>query len=155
MVVIVFSTSIPPLAEASTAYLVSTRDHFNKFGNVLVSDRHYEPFNFADLGCPQEVVIYVHGVWTARDENDEMKKEVFENAIEASDRAKLSLESLGYTFPVIGFSWDSDTDLSENGWRNAEIIAKENGPKLAQFTVDLKDVLKQSSALLPILSEQG
>jgi Alpha/beta hydrolase of unknown function (DUF900) len=148
MVVIVFSASIPALAEASTAYLVSTRDHFDKFGNVLVSDRHFEPFDFADLGCPQEAVIYVHGVWTARDEDDEMKKEMFENAIEASDRVRLSLKSLGYTFPVIGFSWDSDTDLSENGWRNAEIIAKENGPKLAQFTVDLKERCPQTTIII-------
>ena len=62
MVVIVFSTSIPSWAEPSTAYLVSTRDYFDKFGNVLVSDRPYKPFDFADLGCPQEAVVYVHGV---------------------------------------------------------------------------------------------
>jgi Alpha/beta hydrolase of unknown function (DUF900) len=145
MVVIVFSTSIPSRAEASTAYLVSTRDHFDKFGNVLVSDRPYEPFDFADLGCPQEAIIYVHGVWTARDENDEKANRMFENAIEVSDRIRLSLNSSGYKFPAIGFSWDSDTDLSENGWRNAKVIAKENGPKLAQFTVDLKERCPQTT----------
>ena len=145
IVVILFSTSIASWAEPSPAYLVSTRDHFDKFGNMLVSDRPYEPFNFADLGCPQEAVIYVHGVWTARDENDEMEQGMFENEIEASDRIRLSLNSLGYTFPVIGFSWDSDTNLSENGWRNAAVIAKENGPKLAQFTVDLKERCPQTT----------
>jgi hypothetical protein len=41
---------------------------------------------------------------------------MFENAIEVADRIRLSLNSLGYMFPVIGFSWDSNTDLSENGW---------------------------------------
>jgi hypothetical protein len=145
IVVILFSTSIASWAEPSPAYLVSTRDHFDKFGNMLVSDRPYEPFNFADLACPQEAVIYVHGVWTARDENDEMEQRMFENEIEASDRVRLSLDSLGYTFPVIGFSWDSDTNLSENGWRNAAVIAKENGPKLAQFTVDLKERCPQTT----------
>lgn len=139
MIVIIFSTSISSWAEPPAAHLVSTRDHFDKFGNVLVSDRPYEPFNFANLGCPQEAVIYVHGVWTARNENDEIAKGMFENAIEVSDRVRLSLNSLDYTFPVIGFSWDSDTDLSESGWHNAEIVAKENGPKLAQFIVDLKE----------------
>jgi hypothetical protein len=54
IVVIVLSTSNPSRAEASTAYLVSTRDHFDKFGNMLISDRPYEPFDFGDLGCPQE-----------------------------------------------------------------------------------------------------
>jgi hypothetical protein len=62
ILVIVFSTCIPSGAEASTAYLVSTRDHFNKFGNMLISDRPYEPFDFGNLGCPQEAVIYIHGV---------------------------------------------------------------------------------------------
>ena len=133
------------MAEPSTAHLISTRDHFDKFVNRIVSNRLYEFFNFAELGCPQEVVIYVHGVWTARDEDDEKAQRMFENAIEASDRAMLSLNSLGNTFPIIGFSWDSDTDLSENGWRDAEIIAKENGPKLAQFTVDLKERCPQAT----------
>ena len=96
-------------------------------------------------GVHRKAVIYSHGVWTARDEDDEMNRGMFENAIEVADRVRLSLNSLGYTFPVIGFSWDSDTDLSENGWRNAEIIAKENGPKLAQFTVDIKERCPQTT----------
>jgi hypothetical protein len=145
LLVIMISLGIISWAEPSTAQLVSTRDHFDKFGNKLVIDRPYEPFDFANLGCPQEVVVYVHGVWTARDKEDEVNEEMFENAIEVSDRARLSLQSLGYTFPVIGFSWDSDTDLSPSGWDKAKIIAKENGPKLAQFIVDLKERCPQTT----------
>jgi hypothetical protein len=105
--IIISSLSITAWAEPSTINIVSTRDH------VLVSDRPYEPYDFRNLGCTQEVLIYVHGVWTARDKNDEETERMFENAIEVFDRARFSLESLGYTFPVIGFSWDSDTALSQ------------------------------------------
>jgi hypothetical protein len=42
---------------------------------MLISDVPYEPFYFGDLGCPKEPVIYIHRVWTARDEDDEMNKE--------------------------------------------------------------------------------
>jgi esterase/lipase superfamily enzyme len=59
------------------------------------------------------------------------------------DRARLSLGSLGYSSPIVGFSWDSDTKISNDGWNNAQIIAKENGPKLAQFVVDLKEKCPQ------------
>jgi hypothetical protein len=145
VVIIISSISIISWAEPSTALIVTTRDHFDKSGNVLVSDRPYEPFDFENLGCPQEAVVYVHGVWTARDKDDEVSEGMFENAIEASDRARLSLESLGYTFPVIGFSWDSDTEVSQIGWNDAKTIAKENGPKLAQFIADLKEGCPQTA----------
>ena len=58
------------------------------------------------MGCSQEqeVVIYLHGVWTAKDRTDEVAKQMFENVPEIVDRARLSLESLGYMFPVIGLA---------------------------------------------------
>ncbi len=75
---------------------------------------------------------------------------MFENAPEIFERAKLSLENSGYTFPVIGFSWDSDTniDTEGEGWNYAKIIAKENGPKLAKFILDLKDKCTQTKIRL-------
>jgi hypothetical protein len=104
------------------------------------------------LGCSQEqereVVIYVHGVWTAKDRTDEVAKQMFENLPEIVDRARLSLDSLSYGFPVIGFSWDSDTEISSSGWNYAKIIAKENGPKLAQFILDLKESCPQNEIRL-------
>lgn len=145
LAMIVSIISIISWAVPSAAQVVSTRDHIDTSGNMLVFDRAYEPFDFANLGCPQEAVVYVHGVWTARDKEDEVQEGMFENAIEASDRARLTLGSLGYTFPVIGFSWDSDTELSESGWQSAKIIAKENGPKLAQFMVDFKERCPQTT----------
>jgi hypothetical protein len=103
-VIIIAPLSITVWSEPSTINIVSTRDHFDKSGNVLVSDRPYEPYDFGNLRCTQEVLVYVYGIWTARDKDDEAIKGMFENAIEVSDRARLSLESLGYMFPVIGFT---------------------------------------------------
>ncbi|MGC1132656.1 MAG: alpha/beta hydrolase [Nitrososphaeraceae archaeon] len=112
---------------------------------MIVFDRAYELFDFANLGCPQEAVVYVHGVWIARNRDDEVKEGMFENAIKGSDRARLSLESLGYTFPVISLKWNSETALSDSGWQSAKIIAKENGSKLTQFIVDLKERCPQTT----------
>ena len=95
-VIIIASLSITVWSEPSTVNIVSTRDHFDKSGNALVTDRPYEPYDFGNLRCTQEVLIYVHGVWTARDNVDEAAEGMFENAIEVSDRARLSLESLGF-----------------------------------------------------------
>jgi esterase/lipase superfamily enzyme len=55
---------------------------------------------------------------------------------------------MAYTFPVIGFSWDSDTEISQDGWNYAKKIAKENGPKLAQFILDLKNNCPQTKIRL-------
>ena len=73
---------------------------------------------------------------------------MFESAPEIFDRLRLSLESVGYNFPVIGFSRDSDTIISSEGWDYAKIIAKKNGPKLAQFILDLQDNCPQTKIRL-------
>ena len=138
------------LAWAEPVHIISTRNHFDQFGNPIPGRPSYEPFpfDFQSLGCPQEAVIYIHGVWTAKDKVDEDAKDMFENAPEIFGRARLSLESMGYRFPVIGFSWDSDTEISSYGWDYAKRIAKENGPKLAQFIIDLKDNCPQTEIRL-------
>ena len=147
LTIIVISQSVSVNSQyiwAQPMHIVSTRGHFDESGNLNDDSKPYDSFNIASLGCPNESVIYVHGVWTAKDGPSEARKPVFENAIEIFDRARLSLESLGYTFPVIGFSWDSDTEISSSGWNHAKLIAKENGPKLAQFIVDFKDKCPQT-----------
>ncbi len=60
---------------------------------------------------------------------------------EVFDRLQPSLNSFGYDFPLIGFNWDSDTeiDIEGIGWNIAKYIAKENGPKPVQFILDLKN----------------
>jgi len=77
------------------------------------------------------------GVWTNEDEFD--SSFALENAREVFDRLKESLENICYTFPLVGFSWDADTDVTPNGWQTAKIIANENGAKLAKFLLDIKN----------------
>lgn len=105
-----------------TVHIVSTRNHFDKSGDLLITNKLYEPFDFEKIGYPQEAVIYVHGVWTGGcivgDSSREMP--TLDNASEIFDRAKMSLESLGYVFPFVGFSWDSDTQISPDGWRSGK-----------------------------------
>jgi hypothetical protein len=140
-------TSVNSVAWAEPILIASTRNHFDRFANPVPNSPPYEPFpfDFQRMGCSQEqeVVIYVHGVWTTKDKTDEVAKQMFENVPEIVDRVRLSLESLAYRFPIIGFSWDSDTKISSSGWHYAKIIAKENGPKLAQFILDLKESCPQ------------
>jgi Alpha/beta hydrolase of unknown function (DUF900) len=75
---------------------------------------------------------------------------MFENAPEVFDRLKMSLEDVEYNYPAVGFSWDSDTqiDIEGKGWNIAKVIAKENGSKLAQFLLDLKDNCTQTKIRL-------
>lgn len=143
-----FSTAGPAWGEE--VLVISTRSHFDQIGNPITSKPSYEPFpfDFGSIGCSEETVIYVHGVWTAKDRVDEVDKGMFENAPEIFDRLRLSLETVGYTFPVIGFSWDSDTEISPDGWDNAIKIARNNGPKLAQFVLDLQENCPQTEIRL-------
>ena len=92
-------------------------------------------FNKESNNCPNEIAIYVHGVWTSED-----------NAKEQTERVSLSLDSLNYTIPVIGYTWDSNTSfsiddisISQDGWSVAKIIANKNGPLLAKLIIDFKN----------------
>ena len=77
--------------------------------------------------CPEEVAIFIHG-WGLNETE----------AKERLDRVKMSLEKNNYTHPLVGFSWDSDTE-----WNAAQFLAKWNGPKLADYIVGLMDNCKQ------------
>ena len=74
---------------------------------------------------PEEVLIFVHG-WLSDEEA----------ALGRMSLLRYSLEKHGYTHPVVGFSWDTDQTIVE--WESGKIIARWNGPKLAQFTADYK-----------------
>jgi len=146
MILIIWSFSTIDPAWGEEVSVISTRGHFDQIGNAVPSKPSYEPspFDFGSIGCSQETIIYIHGVWTAKDRVDEVNIRMFENAPEIFDRLRLSLETVGYKFPVIGFSWDSDTEISADGWDKAIKIAKNNGPKLAQFVLDLQENCPQT-----------
>jgi hypothetical protein len=114
-------------AEANhrTTPIVSTRNHFWPYG--VLNWWWHTPTDYiaADIpGCSQnrEIVIHIHG-WGINEEQ----------AIDRFNIIKKSLVSLGYTQPIIGFTWDSDLF-----WNNAVNAASENGRKLAEFVLDYK-----------------
>jgi hypothetical protein len=125
-----------------TIPIVSTRGHFDKLTGDLISTQPYNPLDneIVNSICMrnEEVVVYVHGVWTTEQDHSENS---VENADEIFERLNMSIKNAGYNYPVVGFSWDSDTtlDIEGDGWNIAKLIAKENGPKLAQFLLGLKN----------------
>jgi hypothetical protein len=115
-------------------YMISTKGISNYTG---IEGKGYGDYAFLDIAnliklCPPEVVIFVHG-WG----DDEYKSK------ERLDRVKLSLEYNKYNTTLIGLSWDPNII-----WPVAQNEAKENGPKLAQFIVDLKSNCKNTDIRL-------
>jgi esterase/lipase superfamily enzyme len=58
-------------------------------------------------------------------------------------RANMSLDHNNYhnnNSIVVGFSWDANPN--KNNWTIAKSIAKDNGPKLAQFILNYADTCK-------------
>ncbi len=74
---------------------------------------------------PEEVVVFVHG-WLADREA----------ALGRLSLMRHGLEKNGYPHSVVGFTWDSRQPAAE--WRTGKTLARWNGPKLAEFLVDLQ-----------------
>lgn len=104
-------------------YMITTRDGSDpprgEPGNGY-DGRPLGDINQLRRDCPSEVAIFVHG-W----HNDEYK------AKERLDRVRISLIENNYIIPLVGLSWPSNTE-----WEDAELIAKQDGLKLARFIVD-------------------
>lgn len=118
---------------------ISTRDHFDNItGDIISNESLYVFLNTNDeiMNCPPELVVYVHGVWVGKN-SLETPNEIF-------DRLKLSLQENGYQFPLIGYSWDSDSDISPQGWNTAKHIASQNGESLGIFLIDYKQQCPQT-----------
>jgi esterase/lipase superfamily enzyme len=91
-------------AETTTpAYEITTRGNLDKTQGVNGSADHNKyqlsVINQLKSSCPPEVAIIVHG-W---DLTESQARERFA-------RVKMSLESNNYSIPVVGFSWDSNTE---------------------------------------------
>ncbi|MFL6507960.1 MAG: alpha/beta hydrolase [Nitrososphaeraceae archaeon] len=127
--------------------LVSTRNNFNLGTGELLRGHNstdYMPRNVPGLQvgqCPKEMVVLIHGIWV----DGRIGVNALEDSSEIFDRARMSLAHNHYTNPLVGFSWDSNTAISINGsgWNIAKLIAKDNGPKLAQFILDYMNTCKQ------------
>ncbi len=118
---------------------ISTRNHFDVLtGKAIIPNSTYSLVdnNGEVIGCPPEIVVYVHGVWVG-DNSLEKPDEVF-------DRLKISLQSNRYQFPLVGYSWNSDTNVSPEGWNIAKQIAAKNGDLLAIFIKDYRQQCLQT-----------
>ncbi len=110
---------------------VSTRDHFsiNWYGAVEAERGTYdydyrgdwEKYDHGD-----ELQMFVHG-WR-NDEND---------GINAAYTNEQALIEQGYDETGVAYVWDSDKGGGiDDGWYEAQEIAQQNGPKLANFLTD-------------------
>ena len=134
---LLFVNNIEATPSSTPLTIVSTRGDFGlSSGNLLLghSATSYDPpISEVAPTCTQdrEIVIYVHG-WNADEQS----------ALDQFDTVKASLDSLGYTQPIIGFSWDSNTKFSGwdwfDDWEDGKKIAQKNGLKLGKFILDLK-----------------
>jgi hypothetical protein len=122
-------------ATQSVIPTVSTRGHFNLHFGYLHSfhdEKGYFPLDIpACSPALTDIVIFVHGY-----NANELQ------AMDQFDIVNKSLDSLYSTYPVIGFSWDSNTIRpfipQIFSWDVANNIAERNGLKLASFVSDFK-----------------
>jgi len=100
--------------------IISTRGHYDySTTGELIPENNLTGYTYYDyitdnnsiriqneIMCPpqKEVVIYIHGAWTAET-----------SANEQFNRTAMSLAINNYTIPLIGFSWDSNTPFNEEG----------------------------------------
>jgi pimeloyl-ACP methyl ester carboxylesterase len=129
----------PAAAQVPTTTIFLTRGVFNTGTGLMVSPP--PPLSNATtlLGlngqnCPGQIAIYVHGVWSDS-----------ESAEEQTDRVAQSVAANNYQIPVVGLSWDSDTEVSPIGWGIAKTIANGNGPFLADFISEFKGQCPQDN----------
>jgi esterase/lipase superfamily enzyme len=125
------------VADATDTPLVSTRANYDTSTSLLLPKHKKTDYAATDVPglqagtCPAEIVIFVHGVGATQSD-----------AIEQTERVKMSLDSNGYYNPVIGFSWDSNTP---KGASDITLIAQQQGPKLAHFILDFKNKCPDSN----------
>ena len=115
---------------------VSTRGYYDLSTGVKIKKNFYYLYpkkSFKKLHGKKELVIMIHGL-----RNDK------KGAIEKVILAKKQLKKIGYTHPVIGFSYDSNTKGAHlkksevRALRVGQKIAKQNGGNLSQFIIDYK-----------------
>jgi esterase/lipase superfamily enzyme len=117
---------------------ISTRGYYDlTYGKTLKNNSYflYPKKSFDKLIGSKELVIVIHGL---RNNNA--------GAIAKAVLVKNRLLHLGYTFPVVGFSYDSNTTgahllkHAKRALSAGQIIAQKNGRNLAMFIEYFKSV---------------
>jgi len=115
---------------------ISTRGYYDlSTGKKLKHNSYYlyPSKSFQKLSTKKEIVIMIHGL-----RNDKA------GANQKFLIAKKRLGQLGYVYPVIGYSYDSNTKGAHlrksalKAIRVGQKIAKQNGHNLSKFIVDFK-----------------
>lgn len=118
---------------------ISTRGFYDlDTGRKLKNNSYslYPTTFFKTLGQTSEITIMIHGLRNNKS-----------GALAKFLIAKNRLHQLGYKYPVIGFSYDSNTkgiqfkSCEKKATSVGRIIAKKNGANLAKFIIDIKKKL--------------
>jgi hypothetical protein len=117
---------------------ISTRGYYDlSTGTTLKKNPYYfyPKKAFAKIIDSKELTIMIHGL-----QNDNA------GAVAKAVIAKNKLKRLGYTHPVIGYSYDSNTTgahliaYAKHALSVGQMIAKKNGRNLATFIEDFKSI---------------
>ncbi len=115
---------------------ISTRGYYDLATGKTLKKKSYDLYPkrfFKELGNYPEFTIVVHGMRNNK-----------QGALEKFKIAKRRLQQLGYKYPVVGFSYDSNVKgvqykfNEDNAVKIGRIIARKNGNDLARFILDFK-----------------
>ena len=115
---------------------ISTRGYYDLSNGKKIKNNSYYLYpkkSFQTLSEKEEIVIMIHGL-----RNDKA------GAIQKFMIVKKRLKQLGYVYPVIGYSYDSNTKGAHlkksalKALRVGQKIAQENGYNLSKFIIDFK-----------------
>ena len=115
---------------------ISTRGYYNLLDGKTLKNNSYYLYpkqDFKKLIDSNEITIMIHGL---RNDNA--------GAIAKVVLAKNQLKKLGYSYPVIGYSYDSNTTgahlmkYAKRSLTAGQVIAKKNGRNLGKFIEDFK-----------------
>jgi hypothetical protein len=137
---------------------LSTRGFFNlDTGNITeLGETHpaaVPDFQLDQQSCPENLAIYVHGVWAAENE----AKEQYDRVKGAYQLALSDLAQPMQPMPLVLYTWDSNTirDLQGEGWNIAKRIANENGQFLANSIVKLNNDCQSHTGIHIIAHSMG
>ncbi len=126
-----------PAAASDVVPTISTREHFEDDGSLAAGHTAtgYDTDGDVpgvDTACAGDVTVFIHG-WDKNSDDPEAA------AHEKIAHAANELFGAGYWGTVVGYTWDNDAGGGADfGWGEAQTVAQNNGPKLAQFALDYK-----------------
>jgi hypothetical protein len=115
---------------------ISTRGYYDLLTGKTIKNNSYYLYpkqDFKKLIDSKELTIMIHGL---RNDNA--------GAIAKVILAKNKLKKLGYSYPIIGYSYDSNTTgahlikYAKRSLAAGQVIAKKNGRNLGKFIEDFK-----------------